>query len=119
MSTHTIEVLFFDGCPNLTGTIERVRAAANDELDFAVRLVRVESEDEAREKQFLGSPSVRVDGVDVEPSARERTDFGLQCRVYPQERGGFEGMPSVDMIRRALEPGAGATALADAPSGGS
>jgi len=101
MSTRTIEILFFDGCPNLTGTVERVRAAAG-EADVMLRLHRVESEAEAREAHFLGSPSVRVDGIDVEPAARGRTDFALQCRVYPRELGGLEGAPPVEMIRAAL-----------------
>ena len=68
-----------------------------------LRLRRVESAEAAREACFLGSPSVRIDGVDVEPAARTRTDFGLQCRVYPCAQGGLEGAPSVDMIRAALE----------------
>lgn len=101
MSTRTIEILFFDGCPNLTATVERVRAAAG-EADVILRLHRVESETEAREAHFLGSPSVRVDGIDVEPDARSRTDFALQCRVYPRELGGLEGAPPAELIRAAL-----------------
>ncbi len=40
-------------------------------------IVEVRSEEEARERRFLGSPSVHIDGVDVEPQARERDDFGM------------------------------------------
>jgi len=101
MSTRTIEILFFDGCPNLNSAVERARAAAGD-TDVILRLHSVESDEEAREARFLGSPSVRVDGVDVEPAARGRTDFALQCRVYPREHGGLEGAPPIEMIRAAL-----------------
>ena len=46
------------------------------------RVVRVESADAAEHLRFLGSPTVRVDGHDVEAGTADRDDFGLQCRVY-------------------------------------
>jgi hypothetical protein len=109
----TVEVLFFDGCPNVERALERVRAAiASTRVDdVSVRLVKVETEETAREVGFLGSPSVRVDGVDVEASARARSDFALTCRVYQQgER--LDGAPPVDWIRAALV----GDAAADPPS---
>jgi hypothetical protein len=42
---------------------------------------------QAEEERFLGSPSVRVEGVDIEPGAGERTDFGLKCRLYRTSEG--------------------------------
>ena len=104
MSARVVDVLFFDGCPNIDVAVERVRSAAVAAkiLDVDVRLVRVETEDEAARSRFLGSPSVRVDGVDVELAARTREDFALQCRVYPKERGGLDGAPPGAWIRAAL-----------------
>lgn len=104
MSTRIIDVLFFDGCPNVDSTLARVRSAAiaANVPDVEVRFVRVETEDEAKRVGFLGSPSVRVDGDDVELAARCRRDFALQCRVYPTERGGLDGAPPVEWIRAAL-----------------
>jgi hypothetical protein len=46
---------------------------------------------------FLRSPTVRINGVDIEPSARSRTDFGIMCRRY---EGG--GVPPESLIRRAI-----------------
>lgn len=104
MSIRVVDVLFFDGCPNVDDAVERVRsaAAAANLPDVDVRLVRVETEEEAARTGFLGSPSVRVDGVDVELAARARADFALQCRVYPKEGGGLDGAPPVEWIRAAL-----------------
>ncbi len=83
-----VELLYFDGCPSheplLVRLRELVEGAGRDE---EVRLVRVESDDEARATRFLGSPTVRVDDRDVEPTARSRTDFGLKCRLYPTPAG--------------------------------
>ena len=104
MSARTVEVLFFDGCPNVEPTLERVRAAiAQAGADgVSVRLVKVETSEHAQEVGFLGSPSVRVDGADVETSARSRGDFALQCRIYDAGDGRLEGAPPVQWIHAAL-----------------
>ena len=47
---------------------------------------------------FLGSPTVRINGVDVEPSAHQRTSFGLMCRTYE----GNGGVPPEELIDRAI-----------------
>jgi hypothetical protein len=102
MSKRHVEVLVFDGCPNVDMTVERAHAAimkANIPAD--VRVVRVESEEDANRLHFLGSPSVRVDGVDIEQSATSRDDFGLQCRVYTVGSR-LEGAPPTDWIASAL-----------------
>jgi hypothetical protein len=83
MSTKQIEIVYLAGCPN----VELAAARANEAIRTAavparVSLVEIEDADDAIVQRFLGSPSVRVDGIDVEPSAGERDDFGVQCRVY-------------------------------------
>jgi hypothetical protein len=45
---------------------------------------------------FLGSPTIRVNGLDVDPPSRASTDIGFACRRYAG------GIPSEDMIRAAL-----------------
>ena len=47
---------------------------------------------------FLGSPTVRINGLDIEPSARQRAAFGMMCRTYE----GSSGVPSEDLIRSAI-----------------
>lgn len=48
--------------------------------------------------RFLGSPTVQVDGLDIEPSARSRTDFAVGCRVY----GPSGDVPPRDLVLAAL-----------------
>jgi hypothetical protein len=66
-----------------------------------IRLVEVSDADAAVELRFLGSPTVRVDGVEVEPGAEARRDFALACRVYRSERGVAE-QPEEAWLREAL-----------------
>jgi hypothetical protein len=104
---NVVEVLFFEGCPHAELALSRAReAAASAGSPTEVRLVRIESEDAAIERRFLGSPSVRVNGEDVEPSARDRSDFGLQCRVYEID-GAIEGAPPTRWITERLASSSG------------
>jgi hypothetical protein len=95
-----VELLYFDGCPNYRRLLPRLRdlgAAAGAE----VQLRRVASVEAAERECFLGSPTVRVDGVDVDPAAVTRDDFGLKCRLYRSGEG-ISGIPPEEWIRGAL-----------------
>ena len=95
-----IELLYFDGCPGheqLLPTIAQLAVQSGAEL----RLRRVESPEAAERERFLGSPTVRVNGVDVDPGAAERTDFGLKCRIY-RSRAVQSPLPPELWLRTAL-----------------
>jgi hypothetical protein len=67
-----------DGCgatPTTVGLIQEVAAA----LGAAVSLeqMRIETQAQAVAMRFLGSPTVQVNGQDIEPEARASLDFGL------------------------------------------
>jgi hypothetical protein len=99
-----IELLYFDACPTWQGTLDEVRRLVTEaQLDAVaeLHLIAVTSDDEAQEQRFLGSPTVRVDGVDVDASAKDTTTFGLQCRVYSDE-GRLRPSPPASWIRKAL-----------------
>ena len=89
----TLEILYFDGCPNFETYLPRLRELLRT-VDQPVEVVevRVASPDEAGHLGFLGSPTVRVAGRDVDPEAAGRTDFGLKCRLYASQ-GGHRGTP--------------------------
>jgi hypothetical protein len=97
-----VEILYFDGCPNhepVLALVERV----DDELGTSaeVRLVNVPDQETAELARFLGSPTVRVDGVDVYPHAEQRAEYALSCRVFTTEHGP-SGQPDERWIRDAL-----------------
>jgi glutaredoxin len=93
-----IEILYFRGCPHYEPTVERVRDVVQAKgLDFEIHEVEVRSEAEAQRLRFLGSPTVRIDGVDIQPSAEGRAEFSLSCRMY-----GGSGIPPTEIVARAL-----------------
>ena len=102
----TVEVLYFPGCPHYLPTVQRVREVLDQERIVATTSeLQVADATIASRIGFLGSPSVRVNGADVEPSARGVRDYGLMCRIYIVD-GRREGLPSREMIRLAIR-GAG------------
>ena len=100
-----VELLYFDGCPCFERLLPHVRELLREAgVEEALELRRVESPEQAAAERFLGSPSVRVDGVDVEPGADARTDFGLSCRLYGDEEHVPRSEWIVAAVERALVP---------------
>lgn len=84
----TIALLYFDGCPSYEAFLPRVEALLRESgVNERIDLRRVESDHAAHANRFLGSPTLRIDGADVDPDAAGRTDFGLKCRLYRTEAG--------------------------------
>jgi glutaredoxin len=68
-----VEILVVDGCPNAAATRDLVRQALSLEtIDAAIEMTTMRTAEAARQMRFLGSPSVRVNGKDIEPSANAR-----------------------------------------------
>ena len=97
-----VEILYFSGCPNLGAAVDCVREVLAQE-DAPAEMVEVEVKDMAAAQRagFLGSPTVRVDGQDVEPAARAERGFGLACRTYI-DGGRRAGVPPREWIRAAV-----------------
>ena len=96
-----VEVLTFDGCPHGEPAFDLAHATVAElDVKAEVRLVSV-TESQTAEARFLGSPSIRVDGRDVEPGAHMRTDFSRSCRLYHTSQGS-SALPDIAWIRDAL-----------------
>jgi hypothetical protein len=94
-----IELLYFEGCPNHRPTLSLTHEVLGElGLEVELREVEVRTPEDAERLRFLGSPSVRVDGKDIEPGAERRTDYALSCRVY-----GDGGLPPKELLIAALE----------------
>jgi hypothetical protein len=97
-----IELLYFDGCPNHEALLTHLQEMLDDvEPTAELVLRRIADDADAQRERFLGSPTVRIDGHDIEPGASERADYGMKCRLYATPAG-LTGMPDDDWLLRAL-----------------
>jgi hypothetical protein len=97
-----VEVLWWRECPSWERAIEVVReemAAAGLDPD-GLRVLEIESDEDARREGFVGSPTVRVAGVDIRPTGDEPP--GLTCRVYRRRDGRVSPLPDPHDVRDAL-----------------
>lgn len=97
-----IQLLYFDGCPSHTAALERLhRVLAELGLDLPVQVIAVETDAAAQQWQFHGSPTIRINGHDIDalPAA---TPYALACRAYRHPDGRITPLPSIDLIRTAL-----------------
>jgi hypothetical protein len=108
-----IELLYFDGCPNYQGLEAHLRSLLADAgVDMPILIRRIDSDDEAVAERFLGSPTIRVAGVDVDPTAADRDAYGLMCRLYAAEDR-LRGTPPDPWILAALRRGSATPARGD------
>jgi hypothetical protein len=98
-----VELLFWDGCPSHPKALSELRAAMADAgLDpNAVILREVLTDSDAEREHFVGSPTIRIDGVDIQPPNGE--PFGLTCRIYHRRDGRISPTPDPADVREALE----------------
>lgn len=101
-----VEILVFDGCPNAKGAEQLVHAAMK-ELNVAadIEVVKVIDNEDAVAKRFLGSPSIRIDGKDLEVEEDESTQYSMRCRVYRHGES-QSGVPSLDLLRAKISEAA-------------
>ncbi len=97
-----IEVLYVQDSPHHPATlalVERVRAELG--IDTELRTSLIVDQAAADQARFPGSPTVRVDGRDVEPGSEPATEYVVGCRLYRLEHR-FAGQPEERWIREAL-----------------
>ncbi|BDU73166.1 putative iron-sulfur cluster-binding metallochaperone [Mesoterricola silvestris] len=96
-----IELLVFEGCPNLEQARVLLQAGmASLGIAGEVREIRVETPEAARQWNFPGSPTLRVNGEDVAPLP-EGFEPALGCRTYVVQ-GRRQGLPDPAWVRQAL-----------------
>ena len=97
-----VELLWWQGCPSWERALEILRKEMNglglDPASVEVREVRTD-EDAGRES-FVGSPTIRIAGRDVQPSDGEPA--GLTCRVYRLRDGRISPLPDRADLRETL-----------------
>jgi hypothetical protein len=108
MKCPVVEVLYVEECPHYLAAlalIERVQADLGIEAEIRIRLIP--DRQAAEQARFVGSPTVRVDGRDIEPGVGPPPTFRLACRLYRHDHG-LTGQPPEQWVRDALVRAAGA-----------
>lgn len=96
-----IELLYFNDCPSWENALDLLYKSLKKKGIFEeVGLIPVETQEEAVEYEFTGSPTIRVNGSDLFPT--NQTNYALGCRVY-QTPEGLRGWPTEEMISEKLE----------------
>lgn len=100
----SVEMLHTEGCPNAIEYLPRLRElVAGAHIAQPVRVRVITSPEQALRERFLGSPTIRVSGRDVDPAAGQRRDYGLSCRLYTGPDG-LRGTPPDDWVLALLRP---------------
>jgi hypothetical protein len=102
MQQPKVELLYWEGCPSHEQALAALREAM-DELGLdsgAVEVRHVGTDENAEAEAFVGSPTIRVDGVDVQDPGDEPA--ALTCRVYHRRDGRISPLPDPADVRSAL-----------------
>jgi hypothetical protein len=98
----TIEFLFWEGCPSHPEAKELLESVlAERRIDVPIEMHEIRTKEEAVARAFPGSPTIRIDGRDVDPGGAEEPP-ALTCRVYRFPDGRVSPVPSREQLEEAL-----------------
>jgi hypothetical protein len=98
-----IHFLWWEGCPSHPKARQRLQEVLGElKLSVQPESVEIKTDEEAERWHFPGSPTILVNGRDIDPNA-STLPSRLTCRLYFKEDGRPSPLPSKEMIRRALE----------------
>jgi hypothetical protein len=97
-----ITLMYWAECGSHREAIARIKEVlAEENLEADIEEIEVSSEDLARRPEFAGSPTILVDGEDIDPETRD-SKGRLTCRAYRKPDGSISPIPDKEMIRGAL-----------------
>ena len=106
MGALKIEFLWFEGCPNHEEALRQLREVmAENGIEEEVTSIDLTDADTANQYCFPGSPTIRIDGRDIEPGFVDPGDYTPRCRLYQSPRG-LVGVPERSWIGAALQSAA-------------
>jgi hypothetical protein len=97
-----IELLYWDGCPSNPEAEELLRdVLASRGVDVEIERREIVTLQEAEAARFPGSPTIRIDGRDVDPQGADSRP-ALNCRIYHLPDGRVSPVPSREQLEEAL-----------------
>jgi glutaredoxin len=98
-----VDILYIDGCPS-KNRVEKLVQQILDELGVSgaqVSTTMVSTYAQAESIKFVGSPTIRINDVDIEPDTDRLTEFGLNPRTY-KVKGMEQDMPDLRLLKDAV-----------------
>jgi hypothetical protein len=100
--SHHVTLLWFNDCPGHESARQIVADIVGRVApDATIEDVDASSVAVAVALRFPGSPTVRVDGVDIEPGFVDPGDYTPRCRLY-RTATGLTGLPDPRWLEEAL-----------------
>jgi len=97
-----IDLLWFDNCPNHNAAEELVLETLSDfGVDAPINKINVPDLETGEKTHFPGSPTIRINGLDIDPTYEDTGDYTPRCRVYFTSDG-FKGLPEKAWIEDAV-----------------
>ena len=94
-------MLTFEGCPHCGAARDLVETTVRElHLHVDIEAVLVKNDSEARHYHFLGSPSIQVDGLDIERN-RRNDEASFACRLY-RSPSGVTAVPPRELLVEAI-----------------
>jgi hypothetical protein len=102
----TVELLWFSDCPNYPAARQMLEEVIGEVArGTPIRDLDATDPHVAERLRFPGSPTIRVDGTDVDPTYQDPGDYTPRCRLY-RTADGLRGLPERDWIISALRAAA-------------
>jgi len=102
MENNIVEILYTDACPFWKETLNTINEVMKElNISLTVKKTKITTDEEAKRHKFPGSPTVRINGVDIDPAAKETAGY-IGCRIY-MYKGKIYEYPPKEMIRSALQ----------------
>ena len=100
--TPTVDFLWWEGCPSTDQALAMLREEMEElGLDATAVAVReIATDADAEREEFVGSPTIRIDGRDIQQVPDE--PIGLSCRVYRLADGRISPLPDRAEVRQTL-----------------
>ena len=94
-----VELLYADGDPAAMPARQNlVEVLTEDAFETPIQMIAIGSDEDAQLLGMRGSPTIRIDGVDIDP------DWDGPIGVAPRTYGTDDGpVPNKPLIRRAVE----------------
>lgn len=100
-----VTFLYFEDCPSHDVALTRLREVLREEeIQAEIKIIKVETDEQAQELNFIGSPTILFDGQDI-VTPNDAAIVGLACRAYTLEDGRISPLPSYEMIRIGIRRG--------------